>query len=142
MFCGLSHSLYLFLLSSRLTKTRRKSIRPCHQGTWARWRSSGKPPVKMEGRSSSTFSCHILLFMLDVEVFVLFLFFSRMRGKMRFWSKTKHSEKKLSREKQARMSEVGETRGKNKSYSACHIQPLSRFMSTQTLDVLTIISKL
>uniref|UniRef100_A0AAX7VBS8 Unconventional myosin-IXa-like n=1 Tax=Astatotilapia calliptera TaxID=8154 RepID=A0AAX7VBS8_ASTCA len=33
----------------------------------------------------------------------------RMRGKMRFWSKTKHSEKKLSREKQAIMSEVGET---------------------------------
>uniref|UniRef100_A0A3P8R0U2 Unconventional myosin-IXa-like n=1 Tax=Astatotilapia calliptera TaxID=8154 RepID=A0A3P8R0U2_ASTCA len=29
----------------------------------------------------------------------------RMRGKMRFWSKTKHSEKKLSREKQAIMSE-------------------------------------
>ncbi|CAI5665523.1 unnamed protein product [Oreochromis niloticus] len=34
---------------------------------------------------------------------------SRMRGRMRFWSKTKHSEKKLSREKQASMSEVGET---------------------------------
>ncbi|XP_029697032.1 unconventional myosin-IXa-like isoform X2 [Takifugu rubripes] len=34
----------------------------------------------------------------------------RMRGKMRFWSKTKHSEKKLSREKQASMTEVGETR--------------------------------
>uniref|UniRef100_H2URU3 Myosin IXA n=1 Tax=Takifugu rubripes TaxID=31033 RepID=H2URU3_TAKRU len=33
----------------------------------------------------------------------------RMRGKMRFWSKTKHSEKKLSREKQASMTEVGET---------------------------------
>uniref|UniRef100_A0A669AV87 Myosin IXA n=1 Tax=Oreochromis niloticus TaxID=8128 RepID=A0A669AV87_ORENI len=33
----------------------------------------------------------------------------RMRGRMRFWSKTKHSEKKLSREKQASMSEVGET---------------------------------
>lgn len=137
----LTHCIFL---SSRLTKTRRKSIRPCHQGTWARWRSSGKPPVKMEGRSSSTFSCHILLFMLDVEVFcfVLFCFFSRMRGKMRFWSKTKHSEKKLSREKQASMSEVGETHGKNKSYSACHIQPLSRFISTQTLDVLTIISEL
>uniref|UniRef100_A0A3B4FTR7 Unconventional myosin-IXa-like n=1 Tax=Pundamilia nyererei TaxID=303518 RepID=A0A3B4FTR7_9CICH len=30
---------------------------------------------------------------------------SRMRGKMRFWSKTKHSEKKLSREKQASMTE-------------------------------------
>uniref|UniRef100_A0A669DU12 Myosin IXA n=1 Tax=Oreochromis niloticus TaxID=8128 RepID=A0A669DU12_ORENI len=48
----------------------------------------------------------------------------RMRGRMRFWSKTKHSEKKLSREKQASMSEVGETHGKNKSHSACHIQPL------------------
>uniref|UniRef100_A0A674PN07 Myosin IXA n=1 Tax=Takifugu rubripes TaxID=31033 RepID=A0A674PN07_TAKRU len=35
----------------------------------------------------------------------------RMRGKMRFWSKTKHSEKKLSREKQASMTEVGETQG-------------------------------
>ncbi|XP_026166425.1 unconventional myosin-IXAb-like isoform X3 [Mastacembelus armatus] len=33
---------------------------------------------------------------------------SRMRGKMRFWSKTKHSEKKLSREKQASRSEAGE----------------------------------
>uniref|UniRef100_A0A669C4Z0 Myosin IXA n=1 Tax=Oreochromis niloticus TaxID=8128 RepID=A0A669C4Z0_ORENI len=39
----------------------------------------------------------------------------RMRGRMRFWSKTKHSEKKLSREKQASMSEVGETHGKNKT---------------------------
>ncbi|XP_023201912.1 unconventional myosin-IXa-like isoform X11 [Xiphophorus maculatus] len=34
---------------------------------------------------------------------------SRMRGKMRFWSKTKHSEKKLSREKQTSRSEAGET---------------------------------
>ncbi|XP_053283184.1 unconventional myosin-IXAa isoform X6 [Pleuronectes platessa] len=34
---------------------------------------------------------------------------SRMRGKMRFWSKTKHGEKKLSREKQASRSEAGET---------------------------------
>ncbi|KAM4734078.1 LOW QUALITY PROTEIN: unconventional myosin-IXAa-like [Anableps anableps] len=33
---------------------------------------------------------------------------SRMRGKMRFWSKTKHSEKKLSREKQTSSSEAGE----------------------------------
>lgn len=39
-----------------------------------------------------------------------------MRGKMRFWSKTKHSEKKLSREKQASMSEVGETPGKKNKY--------------------------
>lgn len=44
----------------------------------------------------------------------LFLLFIRMRGKMRFWSKTKHSEKKLSREKQASMSETGVTNGKNK----------------------------
>uniref|UniRef100_A0A8D3CTT7 Unconventional myosin-IXa-like n=1 Tax=Scophthalmus maximus TaxID=52904 RepID=A0A8D3CTT7_SCOMX len=35
----------------------------------------------------------------------------RMRGKMRFWSKTKHGEKKLSREKQPSMSEAGETHG-------------------------------
>ncbi|XP_054864711.1 unconventional myosin-IXAa-like isoform X12 [Amphiprion ocellaris] len=34
---------------------------------------------------------------------------SRMRGKMRFWSKTKHGEKKLSREKQASRSDAGET---------------------------------
>ncbi|XP_035520725.1 unconventional myosin-IXAa-like [Morone saxatilis] len=34
---------------------------------------------------------------------------SRMRGKMRFWSKTKHSEKKLSREKQGSRSEAGES---------------------------------
>uniref|UniRef100_A0A672IU69 Myosin IXAb n=1 Tax=Salarias fasciatus TaxID=181472 RepID=A0A672IU69_SALFA len=33
----------------------------------------------------------------------------RMRGKMRFWSKTKHGEKKPSREKQASRSEAGET---------------------------------
>uniref|UniRef100_A0A3B3X7C8 Myosin IXA n=1 Tax=Poecilia mexicana TaxID=48701 RepID=A0A3B3X7C8_9TELE len=33
----------------------------------------------------------------------------RMRGRMRFWSKTKHSEKKLSREKQTSRSEAGET---------------------------------
>ncbi|XP_005731503.1 unconventional myosin-IXa-like isoform X5 [Pundamilia nyererei] len=39
----------------------------------------------------------------------------RMRGKMRFWSKTKHSEKKLSREKQASMSEVGETHAEGPS---------------------------
>lgn len=31
----------------------------------------------MEGRSSSTFSCHILLFMLDVEVFRFVLFFQQ-----------------------------------------------------------------
>ncbi|KAK2842615.1 hypothetical protein Q5P01_012815 [Channa striata] len=34
---------------------------------------------------------------------------SRMREKMRFWSRTKHSEKKLSREKQMSRSEAGET---------------------------------
>uniref|UniRef100_A0A7N5ZV56 Myosin IXA n=1 Tax=Anabas testudineus TaxID=64144 RepID=A0A7N5ZV56_ANATE len=34
----------------------------------------------------------------------------RMRGKMRFWSKTKHSEKKLLREKQTSRSEAVETR--------------------------------
>ncbi|XP_032379863.1 unconventional myosin-IXAb isoform X2 [Etheostoma spectabile] len=34
---------------------------------------------------------------------------SRMRGRIRFWSKTKHGEKKLSREKQASRSELGET---------------------------------
>ncbi|XP_076025935.1 unconventional myosin-IXAb-like isoform X2 [Genypterus blacodes] len=34
---------------------------------------------------------------------------SRMRGKMRFWSKTKHSDKKLSREKQSSRSESGDT---------------------------------
>ncbi|XP_028440622.1 unconventional myosin-IXa isoform X1 [Perca flavescens] len=34
---------------------------------------------------------------------------SRMRGRIRFWSKTKHGEKKLSREKQASRSESGET---------------------------------
>uniref|UniRef100_A0A665UUJ2 Myosin IXAb n=1 Tax=Echeneis naucrates TaxID=173247 RepID=A0A665UUJ2_ECHNA len=34
---------------------------------------------------------------------------SRMRGKMRFWSKTKHREKKPSREKQTSRSESGET---------------------------------
>nr|XP_046248988.1 unconventional myosin-IXAa-like isoform X8 [Scatophagus argus] len=33
----------------------------------------------------------------------------RMRGKMRFWSKTKHGEKKLSREKQASKSDAGES---------------------------------
>ncbi|XP_068458393.1 unconventional myosin-IXAa-like isoform X2 [Clinocottus analis] len=34
---------------------------------------------------------------------------SRMRGRIRFWSKTKHGEKKLSREKQASGSEARET---------------------------------
>ncbi|XP_036068139.1 unconventional myosin-IXAa isoform X3 [Oryzias melastigma] len=34
---------------------------------------------------------------------------SRMKGKMRFWSKTKHSEKKLSREKQASRSEAADS---------------------------------
>ncbi|XP_041853263.1 unconventional myosin-IXAa-like isoform X3 [Melanotaenia boesemani] len=33
----------------------------------------------------------------------------RMRGKMRFWNKSKHGEKKLSREKQASRSEAGDT---------------------------------
>lgn len=31
---------------------------------------------------------------------------------MKFWSKTKHGEKKLSREKQTSMSEAGDTHGK------------------------------
>lgn len=34
-----------------------------------------------------------------------------MRGRIRFWSKTKHGEKKLSREKQASGSEAAETHG-------------------------------
>ncbi|XP_029909492.1 unconventional myosin-IXAb-like isoform X2 [Myripristis murdjan] len=33
---------------------------------------------------------------------------SRMRGKMRFWSKTKHGEKKLSRDKQGSRSDAGD----------------------------------
>lgn len=37
---------------------------------------------------------------------------NRMRGKMRFWSKTKHGEKKLSREKQASMIEAAEKHGR------------------------------
>ncbi|XP_028286223.1 unconventional myosin-IXa-like isoform X7 [Parambassis ranga] len=41
----------------------------------------------------------------------------RMRGKMRFWSKTKHSEKKLSRDKQASRSEAGETSGLSPPHS-------------------------
>ncbi|KAA8590309.1 hypothetical protein FQN60_014243, partial [Etheostoma spectabile] len=41
----------------------------------------------------------------------------RMRGRIRFWSKTKHGEKKLSREKQASRSELGETHGKKTSLS-------------------------
>ncbi|XP_031720714.1 unconventional myosin-IXAa-like isoform X1 [Anarrhichthys ocellatus] len=36
---------------------------------------------------------------------------SRMRGRIRFWSKTKHGEKKLPREKQASGSEAAETHG-------------------------------
>lgn len=43
------------------------------------------------------------------------LVINRVRGKMRFWSKTKHGEKKLSREKQASMSDAGELRGKKKN---------------------------
>lgn len=39
-----------------------------------------------------------------------------MRGKMRFWSKSKHGEKKLSREKQASMSEAVDTHGKKKTH--------------------------
>lgn len=39
---------------------------------------------------------------------------NRMRGKMRFWSKTKHGEKKLSREKQASTIEAGEKHGRRK----------------------------
>ncbi|KAL7402094.1 hypothetical protein ABVT39_009474 [Epinephelus coioides] len=35
----------------------------------------------------------------------------RMKGRIRFWSKTKHGEKKLSREKQASRSEAGEAHG-------------------------------
>ncbi|XP_008289788.1 unconventional myosin-IXa-like isoform X3 [Stegastes partitus] len=42
---------------------------------------------------------------------------SRMRGKMRFWSKTKHSDKKLSREKQASRSDTGETHGLSPPHS-------------------------
>lgn len=35
---------------------------------------------------------------------------------MRFWSKSKHGEKKLSREKQASMSEAVDTHGKKKTH--------------------------
>ena len=48
--------------------------------------------------------------------FFVFPFSSRMREKMRFWSKTKHGEKKLSREKQASRSEAVETHGKTKRF--------------------------
>lgn len=41
---------------------------------------------------------------------------NRMRGKMRFWSKTKHGEKKLSREKQASTTEAGEKHGRKKYF--------------------------
>lgn len=45
---------------------------------------------------------------------------------MRFWSKTKHGEKKLSREKQASRSESGETHGKKKNlHTLSCLSPLS-----------------
>uniref|UniRef100_A0AAX7U5T2 Unconventional myosin-IXa-like n=1 Tax=Astatotilapia calliptera TaxID=8154 RepID=A0AAX7U5T2_ASTCA len=88
MFCGLSHSLYLSLQSSH--KDQKKIHKTMSSG------DLGKMEILRKTSSQD----------------------GRMRGKMRFWSKTKHSEKKLSREKQAIMSEVGETHGKNKSYSA------------------------
>lgn len=70
-----------------------------------------------------------------------------MKGKMRFWSKTKHSEKKLSREKQASRSEAADSsRGKNQLfrfsnlafYSSLNVslfpsQKLSLLLTVQTL---------
>lgn len=47
---------------------------------------------------------------------------------MRFWSKTKHSEKKLSREKQASLTEGGATHGK--MLLNVPSEPPSRFIST------------
>ncbi|XP_028304974.1 unconventional myosin-IXa-like isoform X2 [Gouania willdenowi] len=48
---------------------------------------------------------------------------SRMRGKMRFWSKTKHSEKKLLREKQASRSETGEKQGGSSLLQSPDVEP-------------------
>lgn len=57
----------------------------------------------------------VSLKLIYVKLIICVVWYSRMRGKMRFWSKTKHSEKKLSREKQASRSEAAETHGKIKS---------------------------
>uniref|UniRef100_A0A673AH63 Myosin IXAb n=1 Tax=Sphaeramia orbicularis TaxID=375764 RepID=A0A673AH63_9TELE len=109
----------------RLTKSRRSSIRPCPQETW----SSEKRPVTMGGRSEMITSvlteniiCVYEEFMLTQFVHLSFscVCCSRMKGKMRFWSKTKHSEKKMSREKEANQSETGETQGKNTSTLHLH----------------------
>uniref|UniRef100_A0A8C7YAS6 Myosin IXAb n=1 Tax=Oryzias sinensis TaxID=183150 RepID=A0A8C7YAS6_9TELE len=55
--------------------------------------------------------------------------FTDPRGRMRFWSKTKNSEKKLSREKQASRSEAAESQGQNKPFGLnfCHYLPTLRF---------------
>lgn len=49
------------------------------------------------------------------------LSFSRMRGKMRFWSKTKHGEKKLPRENQSSRSEAGKTQGISAEQTRKHV---------------------
>lgn len=87
-----------------------------------------------------------LLFLVDVCAFlnelilnesIVFLLFIRMRGKMRFWSKTKHGEKKLSREKQASTSEAGETHGKKKKHKMCCLYPLSVDLKTHACIIHT-----
>lgn len=57
---------------------------------------------------------------------------NRMRGKMRFWSKTKHGEKKLSREKQAGVIEAGEKHGRKKIFI---LRRFHRFFVSYPKDV-------
>lgn len=46
---------------------------------------------------------------------------------MKFWSKTKHGEKKLSREKQTSMSEAGDTQGKTNNTKNIFDRSKNRF---------------
>uniref|UniRef100_A0A3B4FQ26 Unconventional myosin-IXa-like n=1 Tax=Pundamilia nyererei TaxID=303518 RepID=A0A3B4FQ26_9CICH len=73
------------------------------------------PPSLSPPHSHPDADCHSDSEMVKYRVCGGHLTSVRMRGKMRFWSKTKHSEKKLSREKQASMSEVGETHAEGPS---------------------------
>uniref|UniRef100_A0A671X7G1 Myosin IXAb n=1 Tax=Sparus aurata TaxID=8175 RepID=A0A671X7G1_SPAAU len=62
----------------------------------------------------------------------------RMRGKMKFWSKTKHGEKKLSREKQTSMSEAGDTFYKDSMDSKENKEPSPKMRRRRSVKISSI----
>uniref|UniRef100_A0A665UUT4 Myosin IXAb n=1 Tax=Echeneis naucrates TaxID=173247 RepID=A0A665UUT4_ECHNA len=67
------------------------------------------PPFLSPPHTQPEADCHSDSEMVKSQDLHMILLSPLMRGKMRFWSKTKHREKKPSREKQTSRSESGET---------------------------------